>query len=89
MACSLARVPPNTRWVWQSTSPGVTQAPPQGGDFLGPEPGQLGALADADDPAVVDADRGVGEQAQRIARLRDHRRDMAVGDEAVPHGVWQ
>src|SRR5262245_26753911 len=28
MACSLARVPPNTRCVWQSTSPGVIQAPP-------------------------------------------------------------
>src|SRR4030095_1570603 len=29
MACSLALVPPNTRCVWQSTSPGVIQAPPQ------------------------------------------------------------
>src|SRR6478752_7583041 len=28
MACSSARVPPNTRCVWQSIRPGVTQAPP-------------------------------------------------------------
>ena len=66
----------------------MIQAPPQGGHFLRPEAGQLGALADADDAAVGDADRGVGEQAERIAGLRDHRRDMAVGDQAVPHDVW-
>ena len=88
MACSLARVPPKTRWVWQSIRPGVTQAPPQRNDFLRAETGQLGALADADDLAVGDADRGVGEQAERVAGLRDHRRHMAVGQEAVPHEAW-
>ena len=80
-----ARLPPKTRWVWQSTRPGVTQAPPKRDDFAGAESGELGALADADDPAVDDADRGIGHDAERIARGRDHRRDVAVGKEAVPH----
>ena len=86
MACSSARLPPNTRWVWQSTSPGVTQAPPQRLTSLAPEAGQLGAPADADDAAVGDADRGIGDRAERVAGLRDHRRDVAVDEQAVPHG---
>ncbi len=65
--------------------PGRDPGAAAGRDFLCPEPGQLGALADPDDLAVGDADCGIGEQAQRIARRRDHRRDMAVGQKAVPH----
>src|SRR5436190_5943375 len=38
MACSLARVPPNTRCVWQSTRPGVIQAPPQAVTSLARKP---------------------------------------------------
>ena len=44
------------------SGPGVTQAPPSAIDFLGAEAGELGALADADDLAVVDADRAIVDQ---------------------------
>ena len=39
-------------------------------DFLGAEAGQFGALADADDLAVLDADGGVGDDAERVAARR-------------------
>jgi hypothetical protein len=35
--------------------------------------GKLGAAAHADDPAGMDADRGVADEAKRIAGRRDHR----------------
>jgi hypothetical protein len=54
-------------------------------DLGGLEAGQFGALADADDLAVLDADGGVGDDPERVAAGRDHRRDMAVDQEAVPH----
>ena len=59
----------------------------QGDDVAGTEAGELGALADPDDAAVDDADRGIGHDAERIARGGDHRRDVAVGKQAVPHGA--
>ena len=37
-------------------------------DFLGAKAGELGALADADDLAVLNADRAIFDDAQRIAR---------------------
>ena len=56
-------------------------------DFLGAEARQLGALADADDSPVLNADRAMFDDAQRIARRRLHGRDTAVDEQAVPHAV--
>ena len=39
-------------------------------DFLGAEAGQFGALADAQDAAVLDADGGVADDAQADPRPR-------------------
>jgi hypothetical protein len=55
-------------------------------DLLGPIAGELGALADADDPAVLDSDRAVLDRTERARHGRIHRCDMAVGEQAVPHG---
>src|SRR5688572_33103596 len=54
-------------------------------DLPGAEAGEIGALADADDLAVLDADRAVADDAQGIAGGRVHGRDVAVDQEAVPH----
>ena len=63
----------------------MTQAPPSAIDFLGAEAGELGALADADDLAVGDADRAILDHAERIARPILERRDVAVDEQPVPH----
>ncbi len=47
--------------------------------------GELGAFAGADDAPVLDADRAVFDESQRIAGGRLHGRDSAVDEEAVPH----
>ena len=54
-------------------------------DLLRAEAGELGALADADDLAVLDPDRAIGDGPERIAAHRKHGRDMAVDEQAVPH----
>ena len=54
-------------------------------DLLRARAGKLGALADADDPAVGDPDRAIVDDAERIARPRLERRYPAVDEEAVPH----
>ena len=56
-------------------------------DFLRAEAGELGALADADDLAVGDADRAIVDQAERIAGARLHGRDIAVDEQPVPHAT--
>ena len=54
--------------------------------LLGAEAGQFGALADAQDAAVLDGDGGVADDAERpLARPRLHGREMAVDEQAVPH----
>ena len=57
----------------------------EGIDLLCAGAGELGALADANDPAVGDADRAIVDDSERIARPRLERRDPAVDEEAVPH----
>jgi hypothetical protein len=57
-------------------------------DFGGAEAGKFGALADADDLAVLDPDRGIALNAHRVAVGMDHSHGMAVDEEAVPHGGW-
>ena len=54
-------------------------------DFLRAEARQFGALADAHDAPVLDADGAMFDDAQRIARHRLHGRDTAVDEQAVPH----
>ena len=54
-------------------------------DLLRAEAGELGALADADDLAVGDADRAILDQPERIARRCLERRDPAVDEQPVPH----
>ena len=61
----------------------------QGDDLLGAEAGELGALADAQDAAVLDGDGGIRDHAQRIAGSPLHGSDMAVDEEAIPHDGWQ
>jgi hypothetical protein len=57
-------------------------------DLLRPEAGHFGALADAQDAAVLDGDGGVADDAQRpLAGARLHGREMAVDEEAVPHAI--
>ena len=59
---SAARSPANTRWVWESTKPGITARPPTSvrdvrrrASTARPRPG---------DPAAVDDDRGVGDDPE-------------------------
>ena len=46
--------------------------------------GELDPPADADDPAVLDADRAILDRAERRRHGRVHRRDVAVGRAAGP-----
>ena len=69
--------------------PGRDPGAAERGHFAGAKTGQFGTLADADDAPAVDPDRGIGEQAERVPRLRHHRRDVAIGKQAVPHDGWQ
>ena len=57
-------------------------------DVLRAKAGELGALADADDLAVGDADRAVLDDAERVARARLQGRDIAVDEQPVPHAPW-
>ena len=50
------------------------------------EAGELGTLADPDHLAVLDADRAVADDSEGITGGRVHGRDVAVDQEAVPHG---
>src|SRR5690606_18563343 len=54
-------------------------------DLLRLVSGQLGALADAHDPPVLDADRAILDRAERGRDRRVHRRDMAIDQQQVPH----
>ncbi len=56
-------------------------------DLGGAGSGEFGAAADPDDAAAVNADRGILDQAQRVAGRGDHRQRMAVGKQAIPHGT--
>ena len=60
-ANSSARSPANTRWVWLSTNPGITQRP-RGVEPL--VPGRAGTL-DARDPLAVDHERRVAHEPER------------------------
>ncbi len=82
----LCRSCDSVSWCWR-TDRAVEEGCAQCDDVAGAEAGQLGALADADDAAIDDPDRGIGHDAKRIARNRDHRRDVTVGKQAVPHRV--
>ena len=64
--------------------PGTTQRH----DLGGAKAGEFGALADADDLPILNADRRVGQQAERIAGRADHGRGMTVDEQAIPHGRW-
>jgi serine/threonine protein kinase HipA of HipAB toxin-antitoxin module len=48
---------------------------------------KLGALADSNDFSLGDSDRAIIDQAERIAGPLLERRDPAVNQEPVPHGV--
>ena len=77
-ANSAPRSPAKTRWVWESTKPGISGPPaevdlPVGGRrrAAGPDPG---------DPAVLDDHGGVGR------RTRAGRRVLVAGDELADPG---
>ncbi len=53
--------------------------------FLRAKTGKLGALADTNDIAVLDADRTIFDDPERIARLLLERCDPAVDEQPVPH----
>src|SRR6185503_9377874 len=48
--------------------------------------GQFGAPADPDDAAVLDADRAIFDRPERPVDGRVHGGDVAVDEQAVPHG---
>ncbi len=48
--------------------------------------GELHPSADAEDAAVLDRDRAVLDRAERSLHGRVHGCDIAVGEQAVPHG---
>ena len=54
-------------------------------DLLRAVAGKLGALADANDPAVGDADRAILDHPERVAPRRFERRDITVDEQAIPH----
>jgi len=47
-------------------------------DVLRPKAGELGALSDADDLAVLNSDRAILDQPERVARFLFKGRDIAV-----------
>jgi len=55
-------------------------------DFAGAIAGKIGPGPHPDDPAVLDSDGAVFDYPERIAGRRLHGRDMAIGEETVPHG---
>ena len=87
MACSSARVAGEHQMGMAVDQAGRDPRPAERGHLAGAEAGQLGPAADPNDPAAVDADRGVADDPERVAGARDHRRDMTVGDQAVPHAI--
>src|SRR5205085_6011383 len=55
-------------------------------DALRLEAGELGPPADADDPPVLDADCAIFDRAERARHGRIHGGEVAVDEQAVPHG---
>lgn len=52
----------------------------------GSKPREFGALAHPEDPSVLDRNRAIFDQPERIAGYRFHGCDSAVDEQAVPHG---
>ena len=79
-ANSSERSPANTRWVWLSTKPGITQRPPASMRSIGGDAAPL----DRDDDAGVDDDRRVADDAERALaerRIVRHEQTDVVDDE--------
>ena len=53
--------------------------------FTSAETRKLRAAADPDDPAAIDADGRIANDPKRVAGPRVHRRDMTIGEQAIPH----
>ena len=77
------RSPANTRWVWQSISPGVSQPPLPSIDGGGVPVRQIGGGADPGDPPLRDRERAILDRAVRGVAF-GHGREVDVGEQAVP-----